>query len=354
MRHGFKSRSGHFLAAVAAIPACPARGILREIVAPDPRRACYNPPVTGAPPRRPASLQSLSVKRSELHLPPLPRPVWVDDEDTLLHLEDHLRASNALIGIDIETTLAGQHHCVVALVQLSDGESVWLLDPLVLDLGPILRLLFSAPWIPPIFHDASGDLMVLKRLYGTLPEGVIDTLIAAQVLGLTTPNLRYLTEFLLGWKMSKQPQQSNWLRRPLSDAQIEYAALDVFALPYIERDLRGHLADFGLEEEFQQACAALMRRMDEYRPPRNHPFEDRFFRRTRDEAARRCLRRLLDWRTAEANRGRIDVLMAFGNEQLADIALARPRTLRELDECARIPARMLERYGKQVLREIHG
>ncbi len=292
------------------------------------------------------------MSRTDLRPPPLPEPHWVDTQSGLDRVVERLRSSNALVALDTETTLAGQHFCVLALVQVSDGDSVWLIDPLEVDPSPLLRLLFGAPWLPPIFHDASGDLMVLKRLYGRLPEAIIDTLLASQALGMGTPNLRFLTEHLLGWRMDKAPQQSNWLRRPLSDAQFEYAALDVFALPHIERLIRRHVIDLDVEDVFQASCVSLLERLKAYEPPEVHPFEERFFRRHRDRPARMRLRRLLEWRTDEANRGRIDILMGFGNETLARIALQPPASARDLH--AYLPGHLVERYGRRVLRVLGG
>lgn len=294
------------------------------------------------------------MTRREPRLPPVPHPHWIDTESALIRLEDDLRHSSALIGVDIETTLAGQHHCAIALLQVSDGESSWLIDPLEVDAGPLLRLLFSSPALPPIFHDASGDLMVIKRLYGSLPPVVLDTLLASQVLGLASPNLGNLSRDLLGWKLNKSTQQSNWLRRPLTEAQLEYAALDAFVLPYLERSLRRQVADLGLEHPYERACRELLVRLEEYRAPETYPFELKFFRRYKNQAARLRLRRLLDWRTDEANRGKIDVLMGFGNDTLARIALDRPCSLRELDECVALTGRLRDRYGKRVLQVMNG
>lgn len=281
--------------------------------------------------------------------PPLPRPHWVDTERAILHLEDELRTSRALIGIDIETTLAGQHFCELALLQLSDGYDVWLVDPLAVDVGPLLRILFSTPALPPIFHDASGDLTVIKRLHHCLPTAILDTLLASQALGIFSPNLGNLSRDVLGWVLDKGTQQSNWLRRPLTPAQLEYAAADAFVLPHLEHDLANHLYDMGVERGYEDACLSLLERLRAYRAPDSHPYELRFWRRYRNEAALIRLRRLLHWRTAEANRGRIDVLMGFGNETLARIALEAPRTLRDLSGRAGLPRHLCERYGQRVL-----
>src|SRR5207237_5202274 len=114
----------------------------------------------------------------------------------------------------------------VALVQLLWGTGpVALIDPQAVDLHPLAALL-DGPGIA-VAHAADQDIEVLELVTGTVPRALFDTQVAAGFLGFSTPSLGSLAERLLGLRLPKGDRISDWTVRPLSDAQLAYAAADV-------------------------------------------------------------------------------------------------------------------------------
>jgi len=101
-----------------------------------------------------------------------------------------------------------------------------------------------------VMHAAAQDLEVLLLACGTLPVRLFDTQVAAGFLGYSTPSLGNLIEGLLGIRLPKGDRLADWLHRPLSDDQCEYAASDVAHL----LDLHARLID-GLEQRGRLAWA---------------------------------------------------------------------------------------------------
>lgn len=279
---------------------------------------------------------------------PPPPYHWIADEAASAELCDRLLRRHVPWGIDIENTLTGQHHCKVVLCQLSDGHEAWLVDPLAVDLSPVLAALYSGK--PPVLvHDGSGDFTILKRVYGLMPERTVDTLLAAQQIGFPTPNLRDLSREYLGIRLSKRAQHSNWHARPLSREQLDYASFDAWVLPSLAVGLLRDVEAAGKQEALQAAIAALLKTVQAYRIPDRNPAAASFAHQCRDQAARVRLDCLLEWRTREGNRGNVEVLMSVSNKILMLIARANPVTSEDLRRIVRFPPRVFQRHTHAIL-----
>lgn len=274
---------------------------------------------------------------------------WVSDAATGAALRERLLLRAEPWGLDIETTLTGQHHCEIALIQISDGKEAWLVDTLAFDAKPLIESLYASPLHVLVVHGGIGDLAVIKRVMGILPERVFDTLVAAQVLAIPSPNLRELARECIGVRMTKGSQQSNWRARPLTAAQLRYAALDAWVLPEVARVLGERVALAAKTEAVVEGTDAMLAAVRAYEPPKVHPYLMSFSRRVRDKAARARLQSLLDWRTAMANRGNIEVLMSFGNRTLGAIAEKNPQDAAGLEQSGLHP-RLARKYAERLHR----
>jgi ribonuclease D len=280
----------------------------------------------------------------------LPFPIhWVSDRESGERLRERVLARQEPWGLDIETTLTGQHHCEVALIQISDGKEAWLIDSLAFDFKPVIEALYASPLHLLVVHGGIGDLAVLKRVLGIVAENVFDTLVAAQVLAFPSPNLRELARECLMVQMTKGSQQSNWRTRPLSPGQFKYGALDAWVLPGIARVLSARVAAAGKTDAVREGIKGMLESVKAYVPPRAHPYELGFAHRNRDKKARARLHALLDWRTEMANKGHIALLMNVGNRMMGTLAEKNPTTEQEL-RAAGWPPSLLRRYGEKVLK----
>ena len=118
----------------------------------------------------------------------------------------------------------------LCLMQIYDGSSVYLIDPIIedLDLTPVFPVIEN-PNIQKVVFSFSEDLRLLHSI-GCFPKNIYDLQIAAALLNFPPGSLATLLETVLEISVGKSSQQSNWYARPLSEKQKSYAAEDVLYL----------------------------------------------------------------------------------------------------------------------------
>lgn len=132
------------------------------------------------------------------------------------------------LGLDTEFMRVTTFYPKVALLQIADPAGIVLIDPLGIgDWSPFAALM-ADPAIVKVFHSCSEDMLVFFAFLRALPTPVFDTQVATALLnegfGLSYQNLvrnRY------GVDLPKAETRSDWLQRPLTPEQLDYAALDV-------------------------------------------------------------------------------------------------------------------------------
>lgn len=161
------------------------------------------------------------------------------DSDAALAAVLSANAGAEAVAVDTEFMRTNTFYPEVALVQLCFGDKAWLVDPLALtDLVP-LRKLLEDPRTIKVLHSPSEDLEVFERWLGVLPEPLFDTQRAAALVnhgfGM---GYRALVLDFEGVDLPKGETRSDWLQRPLSTSQCEYAAQDVAHLLPVWRKLQ--------------------------------------------------------------------------------------------------------------------
>ncbi|MCC6143455.1 MAG: methyltransferase domain-containing protein [Candidatus Hydrogenedentes bacterium] len=172
---------------------------------------------------------TLTARKSGVYQPRLPVDLVVDQRE-LEYVCTRL-AGHRCIGLDVETTL--EEPRILCTVQLSEPGHTWIIDALAMqDLAP-LKALMENEAVTKIIHNALFEEQVLGR-YGMKIRNVFDTLPASRkkykkgVDG--NHKLDDVCERELGIFMDKGQQTSDWTVRPLTDAQIAYAAIDAEVL----------------------------------------------------------------------------------------------------------------------------
>ncbi len=176
--------------------------------------------------------------------------VWVQD----VHgLEDAVDACGSVVAIDTEFLRTSTFFPIAGLYQLSSNGNIWLIDPLSIDdFGAFVDLLEDAS-VVKIMHACTEDLELLRHHLGAVPQGLFDTQFAyAYLSDRFSISHADLVESYVGETLSSGQTRSNWLRRPLSEAQRHYAAEDVAYLEKLFDVLRGELEEQGRAAWFAQ------------------------------------------------------------------------------------------------------
>lgn len=153
------------------------------------------------------------------------------------------------VAIDTETMGLNPNRDRLCLVQLSSGDGSAHLVQIAdgQSEAPNLKKLLEDKTLIKIFHFARFDVAVLKKYLNADVHPVYCTKIASKLVRTYTDGhgLKDLTKELLDIDISKQQQSSNWGAEELSDAQLEYAASDVYHLHKLMAKLDEMLAKSG-------------------------------------------------------------------------------------------------------------
>lgn len=183
----------------------------------------------------------------------------------------------------------------LGLIQLAAGGEIVLLDPLALaDPAPLKQLFAHARRI--LMHAPGEDLECFLHQYGWAPEPLFDTQLAAAFVGRGVGlGYRALVQQIIGIELDKGETRSDWLRRPLSDAQLRYAAADVLHLQAVADTLDRELDAQGKRDWFEEDCRQALDKAIAQQAPPDGRLEARQLSRLSDRAALR-LQRILLWR----------------------------------------------------------
>ena len=163
------------------------------------------------------------------------------------------------LAIDTEFERSVTYFARPALLQLSDGVRTELIDPLGIDEWSPLRAVLEDPSRIKILHSASEDIALLSRLCNVVPRAVFDTQIAyAFVCADEKSSYQHVVEQQLGRKVSKTESRSDWLKRPLSKAQLAYAHQDVQFLPALANKLQQALQDHDRSHWVEEECVRMI------------------------------------------------------------------------------------------------
>ncbi|MFF7107565.1 ribonuclease D [Pseudomonas sichuanensis] len=168
---------------------------------------------------------------------------WIRDDQTLA---EHCQSWRELpfVALDTEFMRVDTFYPKAGLIQVGVGEHAYLIDPLLIgDWQPLAELLDDTA-VVKVLHACSEDLEVLLRLTGKLPQPLFDTQLAAGYLNIGfSMGYSRLVQEVLGLELPKGETRSDWLRRPLSDTQVSYAAEDAVHLAELFSALRPKLSD---------------------------------------------------------------------------------------------------------------
>ena len=157
------------------------------------------------------------------------------DSSGVLRAAEEARSAGRF-GLDTEFLRERTFRARLCLVQLATPDNIYLFDPLKdIDLSPVAKLL-ADPAVQVVVHAGRQDFELFVERFGTVPSNVFDIQIAAGFAGFGA-SLPYgrLVEEAAGGRVRKGEAYTDWCRRPLTEAQLTYAADDVrYLLPVVD------------------------------------------------------------------------------------------------------------------------
>ncbi len=264
---------------------------------------------------------------------------WIDDQDQLDDIVSTL-VTVRRYALDTEFHRERTYYPKLALVQIAwehgDGQELVLIDPLAVDIGRLGDLFATDACC--VFHAAQQDLDVLTHSVGSIPKRMVDTQIAAGFVGYGTPSLVSLLQGELGITPAKGDRLTDWLRRPLSESQQQYAAADVEYLLPVYDGLERRLLDLGRLSWAQEACEELRTR------PVSGADPDAAWLRLKDARSlrprgRAVAQAVAAWRERRAMRTDVPVRQVLPDLAILGIAQRAPTTEKELSQARGVDER---------------
>ena len=275
---------------------------------------------------------------------------YIDRQDIWDQAAANLSGPPAL-AVDTESNSMFAYRERICLLQIAHRDGVLILDPLaVADLSALGPLL-AGPDTVKTFHGASYDLACLYRGYGFQIENLFDTEIAARFLGFPNTSLAATLQSGLDVTIPKNAalQRSDWSRRPLPPAALEYAAADVRHLLPLADQLRNRLQTLGrlpwVAEECQRLTEAATRPPAAAAEPAFLRVKGAYRLAPRELAA---LQELWHFRESEAERRDLPPFKVIGNDTLVHLAQAsHPVTAASAIACG-LPPKLWRRHGPEI------
>jgi ribonuclease D len=262
--------------------------------------------------------------------------LWIDSTEALKDWVDAL--GQGPLAVDTEADSFHHYREKVCLVQLSAGGRHALVDPLAsLDLAA-LHPPFANGAIRKILHGADYDVRLLSRDFGLSLFGLVDTMIAARLLGEPAVGLAALLEKHLGVTLDKAHQRADWSRRPLGETLRAYAIDDTRHLESLASILESRLLDLGRFEWAREEWSRLENvRWSDRRDTDPEPFRRTKGARALDRAGLAVLREVWGWRDAMARKRDQPLFRVLRDEALLALAKAPPATIADLTRISGFP-----------------
>ena len=204
---------------------------------------------------------------------------FINTLDDLVYLNKELLQCSQ-VAIDTEFRRTSKDNMKLSLIQLNDSNEIYLVDCLLVKDPDKTFSFLSSNQVKKIFHSCKEDLEALYSWSNNKILNIYDTQIAHALLGGSfSISYQDLVKDKLGLYVSKEETRTNWLKRPLTEAQLNYAASDVYylidlyrlqieefskarKLEWLDEELNGtHLLDRGTE--FSQDRLFVIGKKDE-------------------------------------------------------------------------------------------
>ena len=272
---------------------------------------------------------------------------YIDTPAQLAQLCEQIK-KESWVALDTEFLREKTYYPKFCLLQIATPEWVACVDPIAL---PNLEILFDVlydPAIVKVFHSCRQDLEIFFQSTGKLPSPIFDTQIAAPLLGFQdNPGYAMLVSSLLSINLNKAHTRADWSKRPLTEAELEYAADDVIYLCQIYQIMVKKLTDLGrinwLKHDFAELTNPELYKVD--------PDKAWFRIKGKNKLTGKQLsiiQTLAQWREKTAQAEDRPKSWLLRDELLFDLAKLQPESVQELANVRGINERSVNRYGREL------
>ncbi|MCK3656949.1 ribonuclease D [Pasteurellaceae bacterium Macca] len=254
---------------------------------------------------------------------------WIQTNEQLGEVCRQASEQN-VIALDTEFVRIRSFYPKLGLIQLFDGQQVSLIDPLTIsDFSPFVALLAN-PKVLKVLHACGEDLEVFQHRFQQMPEPMLDTQIMAGFAGIgVSMGFAKLVQHYLAIELDKGASRTDWLARPLSAQQLQYAAADVWYLLPIYQQLSEALAQTPWQSAVQAECQGQIdKRRVESHPDNAYKEIGNAWQLNRQQLA--VLQVIAKWRYLEAQKRDLAVNFVVKEQSLWQIAKTQPKHTSEL------------------------
>lgn len=254
----------------------------------------------------------------------------------------------SVVALDTEFERVRSYYAKLGLIQLYFGADVALIDPLTItDWQPFIALLADAN-VLKILHASGEDIEIFHQQFQQIPTPMLDTQIMANFLGCPqSAGFALLAQHYLQVELDKKASRTDWLKRPLSERQLNYAAADVYYLLPIYQKMAEAMASSEWKTAIQQECELFaQKRCRQISPEKAYLDIGNAWRLNRK--ALNNLKFLAKWRFQEGIKRNIALNFIVSSEGLVQMAIHEPVHTAQLLDLGLHPME-IKRYGKKLL-----
>ena len=254
-----------------------------------------------------------------------------------------------ILALDTEFMRRRTLYPEVALIQVFDGKNLALIDPLAaLDYSAFWEILKSDD-VLKILHSPSEDIEVFNNFAGFVPTPMFDTQFALQLLGEgNCVGFANMVKQILEIEIDKSESRTNWLQRPLTTKQLDYAASDVFFLLPCFEHINKQISEKGLIDIVLEESQLVIEKRS-YELPDELLYQDiknAWQLKPRDLAA---LQLLAPWRRSKAKNKNLALNFVLKEQNMVEIARRRPTNISSMRNIPGVEAMEVNRSGKEIL-----
>ncbi len=274
--------------------------------------------------------------------------MYVDSDEALKHLCDRLQGSD-WVALDTEFLREKTYYPQLCLLQVATPEIVACVDAITMrDMTPLLDWLYQES-VVKVFHAARQDLEIFYHLTNQSLKPIFDTQIAAPLLGYADQiSYANLVHEVLHKRLSKSYTRTDWSRRPLSAAQLQYAADDVIYLMDLYQEINSKLSQLGrldwLSADFEYLTDPVL-----YNNIPNTAWQRLKGLDKLSEQRLSIVQQLAEWREVFAKKHNRPRSWILKDDVIIDIAKLNPHDLEELRRIRSMTEKAVQKLGDQII-----